>query len=64
VESLGFKVIVLMILQIDNQGVQDLVNNWSVGGQTRHVTTKAIFWRELKEWRFLAIKYTWQANVC
>jgi hypothetical protein len=32
VERLGLKVKVPMILQVDNQGVQALVNNWSMGG--------------------------------
>jgi hypothetical protein len=57
VESLGFKVKVLMILQVVNQGVQELVSNWSVGGRTRHVITKVMFLQELKEWELLAIKY-------
>jgi hypothetical protein len=48
-ESLGLKVKVPMVLKVDNKGVVDLVNNWSVGGRTRHITTKANFLRELKE---------------
>jgi hypothetical protein len=48
-ESLGLKVKVPMVLRVDNKGVVDLVNNWSVGGRTRHITTKANFLRELKE---------------
>ena len=48
-ESMGLKVKVPMILKVDNKGVVDLVNNWSVGGRTRHITTKANFLRELKE---------------
>jgi hypothetical protein len=46
-----------MILQVDNQGVRELINNWSVGGRTRHVATKAMFLRELKEWGLLVIEY-------
>jgi hypothetical protein len=48
-ESMGLKVKVPMVLKVDNKGVVDLVNNWSVGGRTRHITTKANFLRELKE---------------
>jgi hypothetical protein len=47
VESLGLKVKIPMKLQVDSQGVQELINNWSVGGRTRHVATKAMFLCEL-----------------
>jgi hypothetical protein len=46
IESLGLKVKILMILSVDNQGVRELVNNWSVGGRTWHVASKAMFLRE------------------
>jgi len=36
-ESMGFKVKLPMILEMDNMGAVDLANNWSVGGRTRHV---------------------------
>jgi hypothetical protein len=48
-ESIGLKVELPMVLKVDNKGVVDLVNNWSVGGCTRHITTKVNFLRELKE---------------
>jgi hypothetical protein len=48
-ESIGLKVELPMVLKVDNKGVVDLVNNWSVGGRTRHITTKVNFLRELKE---------------
>lgn len=48
-ESLGLKVKVPMVPKVDNKGVVDLVNNWSVGGRTRHIMTKVNFLRELKE---------------
>jgi len=57
IESMGLTVKLPMILRVDNQGVRDLINNWSVGGRTRHVATKAMFLRELKEWGVLAIEY-------
>jgi hypothetical protein len=37
VESMGLTVKKPMILYVDNKGVKDLANNWSVGGRTRHV---------------------------
>ena len=48
-ESLGLKVQVPMLLQVDNKGVLDLANNWIVGGRTRHINVRTIFLRELKE---------------
>jgi hypothetical protein len=41
IESLGLKVKIPMILSVSNQGVWELVNNWSVGGRTQHVASKA-----------------------
>jgi len=35
--SMGLKVKLPMILEIDNKGTKNLVNNWSIGGRTRHV---------------------------
>jgi hypothetical protein len=49
IKSMGLKVKLPMILSVDNQGVKELVNNWSAGGRTPHVATKAMFLRELKE---------------
>ena len=49
VESVGLKVKKPMILMIDNKGTVDLINNWSVGGRTRHVEVRMYFLRELKE---------------
>jgi hypothetical protein len=36
------------VLETDNKGAIDLANNWSVGGQTRHVNVRQCFLRELK----------------
>jgi hypothetical protein len=57
IESMGLKVKLPMILCVDNQGVRELVNNWSVGSWTRHAATKAMFLRELKEWGLIVMKY-------
>ena len=48
-ESMGLKVKTPMILQVDNKGAFDLVNNWSAAGRTRHVAIRVNFLRELKE---------------
>jgi hypothetical protein len=56
-ESIGLKVKLPMILQVDNKGVMDLANNWSVGGRTRHITVKTNFLRELKEEGILQVEW-------
>jgi hypothetical protein len=43
ITSIGLKVKTPMILQVDNQGVQELINNWSVSGRTQHVEPKRCF---------------------
>ena len=48
-ESIGLKVQKPMILQIDNRGAIDLINNWSVSGCTRHIDARLCFLQELKE---------------
>ena len=49
VESMGLLVKKPIELHTDNKGVFDIANNWTVGGQTRHIATKCTFLRELKE---------------
>jgi hypothetical protein len=38
-----------MILEVENKGAVDLVNNYSVGGRTRHVEMRQYLMRQLKE---------------
>ena len=38
-----------MVLECDNKGAVDLINNWSVGGRTRHIQSRIYFLRQLKE---------------
>lgn len=57
VEGMELTVKIPMVLKVDNQGVRDLINNWSVGGRTRHIATKAMFLRELKEAGIIKIEY-------
>jgi hypothetical protein len=56
IKSMGLKITTPMILSVDNQGVWELVNNWSGRGQTQHVATIVIFLRELKEWGLVVLK--------
>ena len=57
-ESLGLKVELPMILEMDNMGAVHLANNWSVSGRTRHIDVRQCFLRELKEEGILIVKWT------
>jgi hypothetical protein len=41
-ESLGLKVKLPMVLEMDNQRAVYLPNNWSVGGRTRHIDVRYV----------------------
>jgi hypothetical protein len=56
-ESLGLRIKLPTVLEIDNQGAVYLANNWSIGGRTRHIDVKSVFLRELKEAGVLVIKW-------
>jgi hypothetical protein len=56
-ESLGLKVETLMILQVDNKGVMNSANNWSMGGRTRHITVRTNILRELKQQGLLQVEW-------
>ena len=56
-ESMELKVRKPMILEMDNKGVVDLANNWSIGGRTQHVDVKQHFLQELKEEGLLIIRH-------
>ena len=47
--SFELKVELPMVIEIDNKGSVDLINNWSVSGRTRHIDAKKNYLRELKE---------------
>jgi len=49
IKSIGLKVKLPMILELDNKGAVDIANNWSVAGRRKHIDTKQYFVRELKE---------------
>ncbi len=57
---MGLKVKLPMILSIDNKGAVDLINNWSVGGNLRHMDCRLNFVRELKEAGILKVE--WKAG--
>ena len=48
-EIIVLKVKLPMILNIDNSSAVELANNWSTGGQTRHIETRFFFLWDMKE---------------
>ena len=56
-ESLELKVKLPIILEVDNKGTVDLINNWSVGGRTMHVETRQLFLRRMKEQGVFQVKW-------
>jgi hypothetical protein len=58
IELLGLHIQLPMILEVDNKGAEDLVNNYSVGGRTRHVETRQYFLRQLKEEHIINVVWT------
>jgi hypothetical protein len=57
VKSMGLQGELPMLLEIDNKGAKDLINNWSVGGRPRHIEVKHFFLRELKEQGLIVVKW-------
>ena len=56
-ESIGLKVKLPMILYMDNKGGVDIFNNWSTAGNTRAVSIRFAYIRELKEAGILKIMW-------
>jgi hypothetical protein len=52
---MGLKIKLPMLLKMDNKGADNLANDWSIGGQTRHVDIRQCFLRELKESKIIDI---------
>ena len=57
IESLGQKVELPMVLEMDNKGAVQLANNWSVGGRTWHVDVRNHFLRELKDTGIIVVRH-------
>ena len=56
-QSIGLKVKLGMILEMDNKGAVNLANNWSLEGRTRHVNVKNHFLQELKDEGLMVIRH-------
>ena len=48
-EAMDIKVKLPMILYMDNRGGVDVLNSWSISGNTRAISVKLAYLRELKE---------------
>jgi hypothetical protein len=46
---MGLKIKLPMKVKLDNRTAKDIINNWSVGGRTKHVGIRLNFFRELNE---------------
>ena len=57
IKSIGLKVKLPMILELDNKGAVDIANNWSVAGRTKHIDTKQYFVRQLKEDGIIKVRW-------
>jgi hypothetical protein len=49
ITGMGLQVELPMTAEMDNNGVSNLANSWSIGGRTRHVDVRMFFLHELKE---------------
>ena len=52
-----------MKLYVDNKGAKDMCNNWSVGGQTRHIEVKQYFLCDLKEEGLIVVDWRSGASM-
>jgi len=55
--SIGLKVKLPMILELDNKGAVDIANNWSVAGRTKHIDTKQYFIRQQKKDGIIKVRW-------
>ena len=55
--GMSLKVRKPLYLKIDNKGAIDLINNYSVGGRTKHIDVRQYFLRKLREQK--VIKVIW-----
>jgi len=63
-ESMDLKVKLPMTLYMDNKGGVDIFNNWSIAGNTRAVSVRFAYIRELKEAGILEIKWIAGESNC
>ena len=61
-KSLGLKVKLPILANIDKGGAVDIDNNWSVGGRICHVEVKQNFLQKLKEAGIVEFQWIFMAN--
>jgi hypothetical protein len=61
ISSLGLKVQLPMLIEVNNKGAVDLINSWTAAGRTRHNATRINFLRELKDSGVIIVQ--WISNV-
>jgi len=59
-ESIDLRVALPMVLEVENKGAVDLINNFSVIGRTRQLENRQYYLRELKEQGMMVVK--WKAG--
>jgi len=60
-ESINLRVELPMILEVENKGAVDSINNYSVGGRTSHMETRQYYLRELKDLGVMLVN--WKACI-
>ena len=63
-ELIGLQVEKPMVLCLDNQGAIDLINNWSTGGQTRHIDVRNHFMCDIKLEGTLVVEHVQSEKNC
>jgi hypothetical protein len=61
--SLGLKVQLPMILEIDNKGFVNFTQSWSSGGRLRHIDCRYYLLRELREEGIIQVKWIRSADT-
>ena len=57
VTSIGLKVELSVICELDNGGARNLANNWKVGGCTRHVNLQMFYLFKMQEEGLIIFKH-------
>jgi len=64
IEGIGLEIELPMIIEVDNKGAKDLMNNWSVGGRTKHIDVRYFHIRKLKEANMVKIEWIPSEENC
>jgi len=56
-QSIELRVALPIVLEVDNKGAVDLINNFSLSGRSRHMETRQYYLRKLKEQGMMILKW-------